>query len=81
MTDADDIRAQIQELNRRAHEIVATLRIQKALLEELATDYGNVSPRLQNVEFMLAAAEKMIDEPLSTIHTSVHRADEWAQGI
>jgi len=68
-------------LNQEAHKIILNLRQAKAKLEELATAYGNVSPELEYVEFMLAAAEKMIDEPLQAIHTSVHRANEWATNL
>lgn len=81
MNDADLVRAEIRALNEEAHELVVSIRFIKAKLEELATKYGNISPRLQNVEFMLAATEAQLNETLNTIHTSVHRAEEFASNI
>lgn len=81
MNDAQLMRAEITTLNEQAHEIVVSIRFIKAKLQELATAYGDISPRLQNVEFMLAATENQLNETLQTIHTSVHRAEEFASNL
>lgn len=79
--EANQLRAEVDALHERARQIVAVLRQQKAQLERLATDYGNVSPQLQNVEFMLAAAESMLTEPITAILTSINRADIWKENL
>ena len=79
MTEADEIRAEVTALSDRAERLVTNMRLLKTQLDELATDYGNISPRLDNVEYMIAAAGKIMEEPIVAVQTALKRGNEWAQ--
>ncbi len=78
MSEADDIRREISELNKRAHDIIMALRQQAALLENLSIDYGNISPHLAMVEGVLEVVERHIKEEINSIHLAVRSANQWA---
>jgi hypothetical protein len=78
MTDADEMKLKIRELIRRTEDIVAVLRQQRALLEEVSIEFGNLGGQtMQYVEGVLEVAEQKLDEPISNTLIALRNADQY----
>lgn len=82
VTDAAEIKIRLADLIQRTENIVAILRQQKALLQDVSIEFGNLGGQtMQYVEGVLEVAERKLDEPISNTLIALRHADEFMKRL